>query len=69
MKLATHIVTGEKVAVKIMDKRALGVSSPGLNFIKAQKVAQYNFANQNKFTSQTTMSHVQFVTGILLISA
>lgn len=26
VKLATHILTGEKVAIKIMDKKALGVS-------------------------------------------
>lgn len=26
VKLATHVLTGEKVAIKIMDKRALGVS-------------------------------------------
>ncbi len=26
VKLATHILTGDKVAIKIMDKRALGVS-------------------------------------------
>lgn len=25
VKLATHILTGEKVAIKIMDKEALGV--------------------------------------------
>lgn len=25
VKLATHILTGEKVAIKIMDKRSLGV--------------------------------------------
>ena len=28
-----------------------------------------HYAYQNKVTSKTTMSHVQFVTGILLISA
>ena len=27
VKLATHMLTGEKVAIKIMDKKALGVSS------------------------------------------
>jgi serine/threonine protein kinase len=27
VKLATHVLTGEKVAIKIMDKRALGVST------------------------------------------
>lgn len=27
VKLATHIATGEKVAIKIMDKTALGVSN------------------------------------------
>ena len=26
VKLATHSLTGEKVAIKIMDKKALGVS-------------------------------------------
>lgn len=26
VKLATHMLTGEKVAIKIMDKKALGVS-------------------------------------------
>ncbi len=26
VKLATHTLTGEKVAIKIMDKKALGVS-------------------------------------------
>lgn len=26
VKLATHVATGEKVAIKIMDKTALGVS-------------------------------------------
>ena len=31
--------------------------------------AQSNFAYQNKVTSQATISHVQFLTGILLISA
>ena len=31
--------------------------------------AQKNFANQSKVTSQNTMLHVQFVTGILLIFA
>ena len=30
-------------------------------------IAQQNYAYQNKVTSQTTMVHVQFVTGILLI--
>lgn len=25
VKLATHLLTGDKVAIKIMDKRALGV--------------------------------------------
>ena len=44
------------------------------NFIELlkhkQKVAKHNtkYANQTKVTSQTTMSRVQFVTGILLIS-
>ena len=27
VKLATHVITGEKVAVKIMDKQQLGVRS------------------------------------------
>jgi hypothetical protein len=26
VKLATHLLTGEKVAIKIMDKKALGVN-------------------------------------------
>ncbi len=33
------------------------------------KYAKQNYANQNKVTCQNTMSHVSFVTGILLISA
>ena len=31
--------------------------------------AKQNFAYQNKVAIQTTMSHVQFVTGILLVNA
>lgn len=30
VKLATHLLTGEKVALKIMDKRQLGVRRPSL---------------------------------------
>ena len=30
VKLATHVLTGEKVAIKIMDKAQLGVSSPAV---------------------------------------
>lgn len=34
VKLATHVFTGEKVAIKIMDKTALGVSKWFLKFDK-----------------------------------
>ena len=36
---------------------------------KAQKVTTTNYVHQNKVTSQTPLSHVLFVSGILLISA
>lgn len=33
VKLATHVLTGEKVAIKIMDKRQLGVNILAFNHI------------------------------------
>lgn len=35
VKLATHVLTGEKVAIKIMDKKALGVSFLSFQLILA----------------------------------
>jgi serine/threonine protein kinase len=37
VKLATHILTGEKVAIKIIDKRAVGVSVYVINTRKTVK--------------------------------
>ena len=42
MKLATHSVTGEKVAIKIMDKRQLGEDLPRIRQeIEAMKVLRH----------------------------
>ncbi len=42
VKLATHLVTGEKVAIKIMDKRQLGEDLPRIRLeIKAMKVLRH----------------------------
>ena len=38
-------------------------------FHRAASAHKQNYVYQNKVTSQTTMSHVQLVTGVLLISA
>ena len=43
-------------------------ASPGPNFTELLTSTK-NYAYQNKVTSQSTLSHVQFVTGNLLISA
>ncbi|XP_071808435.1 maternal embryonic leucine zipper kinase-like isoform X2 [Asterias amurensis] len=44
VKLATHIVTGEKVAVKIMDKRALGADLPR---VKTEIMAMKELVHQH----------------------
>ena len=42
VKLATHLVTGEKVAIKIMDKRQLGEDLPRVRLeISAMKVLRH----------------------------
>ena len=42
VKLATHLVTGEKVAIKIMDKRQLGEDLPRVRLeIAAMKVLRH----------------------------
>ena len=39
MKLAYHSLTGEKVAIKIMDKRSLGVSMCNGEYIQLKDFA------------------------------
>ena len=42
VKLATHLVTGEKVAIKIMDKKMLGEDLPRIRLeIDAMKVLRH----------------------------
>lgn len=42
VKLATHLLTGEKVAVKIMDKKSLGEDLPRIRLeISAMKVLRH----------------------------
>ena len=42
VKLATHLVTGEKVAIKIMDKKLLGEDLPRIRLeISAMKVLRH----------------------------
>ena len=42
MKLATHAITGEKVAIKIMDKKQLGEDLPRIRLeISAMKVLMH----------------------------
>ena len=42
VKLATHILTGEKVAIKIMDKKQLGEDLPRIRLeISAMKVLRH----------------------------
>ena len=42
VKLATHLVTGEKVAVKIMEKKMLGEDLPRIRLeIEAMKVLRH----------------------------
>ena len=42
VKLATHVLTGEKVAIKIMDKRQLGEDLPRVRLeISAMKVLRH----------------------------
>jgi maternal embryonic leucine zipper kinase len=42
VKLATHLLTGEKVAIKIMDKKQLGEDLPRIRLeIEAMKVLRH----------------------------
>lgn len=45
VKLATHVATGEKVAIKIMDKTALGVS----NITHTQVIHVFLLFDWNKY--------------------
>ena len=47
------------------------VGHDAIELLKQKKICQLkqNYANQKKVTSQNTITHVQFVTGVMLIAA
>ena len=58
VKLATHLATGEKVAVKIMDKRQLGEDLPRIRLeIEAMKVLRHQNICQLLQVSETFDRH------------
>ena len=56
------------VGLAFFTLRETNIEPNFIELLKLKNVAEHN-GYQNKVTSQATMSHVHFVTGILLISA